>query len=102
MAVSVKQGESLDFPVYLKDRTTLVDYTCRIQVRDSSDVLAGVDRAITTYNSTSTQFEVRLTTAETGAMALGDYTLSAQLDNTETGQSVEINDTLTITKQYNY
>ena len=99
---SVIQGDSLDFGFKFDDSRSLSGYTCRLQVRDSSDVITGIDRAITTTNTDGTIFIGRLTPAETNALAVAEYTMSGQLLNGATNESLELPITLTITKQYNF
>lgn len=103
MSVSVIKGDSVDLQIRLSDLRDLTGYTCRLQVRDSDDNIAGsVDRSITDKNAAGNTFIAQLTPTETDAMAVGTYTISAQLSNATTGQAKEINDTLTVTKAYNY
>ena len=99
---TVIQGDSLDVGFKLDDSRDLTDFTCQLQVRDSDDVITGINRAITDKNTDGTVFTARLTPAETNALAVGVYTLSGQLLNVTTSESLELIATLTITKQYNF
>lgn len=99
---TVIQGDSLDVGFKFDDSRDLTDFTCQLQVRDSGDAITGIDRAIATMNADSTTFIARITPAETGALAVGTYTLSGQLLNVTTSESLELPATLIIAKQYNY
>lgn len=101
-SVDLIQGDSLDLEFRTTDRRDLSDFTCRLQVRDSNDVLAGIDRLISTYGPDNKSFIARITPSESGALALETYKLSAQLSNASTSEAVELNADLNITKQYNY
>jgi hypothetical protein len=102
MTVSIIKGESVDLQIRFTDLRDLTGYSCQLQVRDSSDTLAGVNRSISTKNTAGNTFIAQITPAESGGMAVGTYTISAQLVNASTGHSKELNDTLTISKEYNY
>lgn len=98
----VTQGDTLNIEARIKGRVSLVGTTCHLQVRDSADVLAGVDRAIIEKNETNSAYLVQLTTAETEAMSVGAYTVSIQISDSSTGQRKEQNLLINITKQYNF
>ena len=100
--IDLIQGDSLDLEIRTTDRRILTDFTCQLQVRDSSDVITGIDREIITYNTDETAFIARITTAESTPLIVGTYTLSAQLDNSTTSEGLEIPVTLNITKQFNF
>ena len=99
--ISVIQGDSKDLEFMVRPIQSLSDFTCQLQVRDSGGVIQ-VDRAIETYNTANTGFRARLLPVETLALPIGVYNLSAQIYNSTTLQSVEIQVELTITTQYNY
>lgn len=99
---TIVQGDSLDLAYTTDTDEDLSAWTCTVQVRDTSDVLTAIDRPVVTLSSCNKSFIDRLTATETGALAVGTYTLSVQLSKAATGQAKEINDTITITKQFNY
>lgn len=101
-SVELIQGDSLDLEFRTTDRRDLSGFTCQLQVRDSGDLITGIDRAITDYNSDNTAFIARITPAESGALSEETYKLSAQLLNSTTNEALELQSDLTITKQYNY
>ena len=101
-SISVIQGDSLDVDFRFTDNRVLTNYTCQLQVRDSSDVITGIDRAITDYSDGNTRFIARLTPAETGALSVGSYKLSGQLYEADSDTALELVADLTVTKQYNF
>ena len=97
------QGDSFDLSISDEECIDLSEFTCQLQVRDSSGTLAGVDREVITYGDNDTYFAARLTTTETSALTVGQtYTVSAQVTHETDGRSFECRLNVLILEQKNY
>lgn len=97
----IPQGDTYDLSYGVTGATDLTDWTCYLQVTNKvTGQLTAIDREVVTLNDDNSRFLTTLTSAETGALALGTYVVGAQMTNTITGESGEILLELTITKQW--